>query len=148
MPAPLCAVCGWFDLAFDLLRVWGPLVFFGIPTELTVKEQSRFFCRMWGCLFLAKSFLAHSNIRVVAIVSAMGSDLVRPAEKSRLILLGKGFRRALQQRQKVWRKVYWQRLAEAWASRGPAFPAQPQSLVCKFKVQILPSWGSYFQEQF
>lgn len=78
----------------------------------------------------------------------MGSDLVRPVEKSRLILLGKGFQRALQQRQKVWRKVYWQRLAEAWASTGPAFPTQPQSLVYKFKVQILPSWGNYFQEQF
>lgn len=43
MPGPLCAVCDRFDLAFDLLRFWEPLVFFGIPTELTVKEQSRFF---------------------------------------------------------------------------------------------------------
>lgn len=73
---------------------------------------------MWGCFFLAKSFLACSNIKVVAVDSAMGSVLVRPAEKSRLILLGQDFQRALQQRQKVWRKVNWQCLAEAWASTG------------------------------
>lgn len=61
------------------------------------------------------------QVKVVAVGSAMGSGLVRPAEKSRLILLGKGFQRALQQRQQVWRKVNWQHLAEAWASTRPAF---------------------------
>lgn len=83
MPAPLCAVCGQFDLAFDLLMFWGLLAFLGVPTELTVCQGTQQgFYRMWGSFFLAKSFLARSNVKVVAVDSAMSSDLVRPAEKS------------------------------------------------------------------